>query len=81
MNSINRTEIGKSFVISTKSRTSVSFRFLIITTLTLIEDKGSLKAVSRDLRTASWPLRRVMSSNLNGSKVSRLFNVRKLISR
>lgn len=72
MNSIKRTESALSFVISTKSNTSDSLRPLITTTLSFTELKGDDSAVSKERRTASWPIRRVIISNLKGSRVSKL---------
>ena len=69
---MNRTEIGWSFVMSTKSSTSESFKPLMTTTLILTEARDDDKATCKVLSTASWPLRRVMSSNLKGSNVSKL---------
>ena len=79
MNSMNRTEIGASFIMSTKSRTSESFKPLMTTTLILTEVREDDKATCKVFRTASCPLRRVMSSNLKGSKVSKLKRVHEII--
>jgi hypothetical protein len=69
---MNRTEIGSFFVMSTKSSTSESFKPLMTTTLIFTEAKEDDKATCKVLSTASWPIRRVMSSNLKGSNVSKL---------
>lgn len=77
MNSINRTDSTCPFVISMKSSTSESLRPLTTTTFSFTETSaGDARAASKAFRTASWPLRRVMNSNLNGSKVSRLWTLR-----
>lgn len=44
----------------------------MMTAFNLTDWRFEDNAVSRVLSTASWPLRRVMISNLNGSSVSRL---------
>lgn len=72
INSIKRTENALSFVISMKSNTSDSLRPLITTTLSFTELKDDDSAVSKERRTASWPIRRVIISNLKGSRVSKL---------
>lgn len=72
MNSMNRTESALSLVISTKSSTSWSFNPLMTTTLSFTDCRADESAESRERRTASWPSRRVIISNLNGSMVSKL---------
>jgi hypothetical protein len=73
MRSINRTEIGFSLVSSTKSRTSELLRPLITTTFNLtLSSFGEASAVSRVQRIKACPGRRVTSSNLKGSRVSKL---------
>ena len=72
MNSMKRTERDLSLVISTKSNISESFNPLITTTFNLTDCSDDDRATSKAFKTASWPLRRVMSSNLKGSNVSRL---------
>ena len=67
--------MDSSFVMSTKSRTSESFKPLITTTLILTEAREDDKATCKVLSTASCPLRRVMNSNLKGSNVSKLEKV------
>lgn len=73
MNSINRIESGKSSVMRTKSKISMSFKSRIITTFNFTDcRRGDLRAISSERMTASCPDRRVIISNLKGSRVSRL---------
>ena len=73
MNSINLTEMGLSLVKSTKSNTSLSLRPFTTTTFSFtLESFEEPRAESRVRRTRSWPWRRVINSNLKGSRVSKL---------
>lgn len=56
INSINLTEIGLSFVNSTKSKTSLSLRPFTTTTFSFtLESFGDASAESSVRRTRSWP--------------------------
>ena len=73
MNSINRTEMFLSAVNLTKSSISESLSPLTTTTFNFTDRRpGMRRAASSERRTAPWPGRRVIISNLKGSKVSRL---------
>lgn len=68
---MKRMVMGLYLVKRTKSTTSlVSFKPLITTTLILTLCTPRAKALSMQSITASWPLLRVMNSNLKGSSVS-----------
>ena len=72
MYSMKRTLMSASRVSATKSSSSSSFTPRITTQFTFTGAKPAASAARTEASTRSWPVRRVSSSNLAGTSVSRL---------
>ena len=72
MYSMKRTLMSASRVSATKSSSSSSFTPRITTQFTLTGAKPAASAARMEASTRSWPVRRVSSSNLAGTSVSKL---------